>query len=150
MAARDGVPDYDDPKTSRSRRTFKLSPDAVAALRVVHDRQNFERQALGDAYADYALVFATRLGTPLDPTNALKRLKAAMKAAGLPSYTFHSLRHSAMMLAAGVNPKVAADRLGHASATFTLDRYAHAVQSLDLDAADRLQDVMERARKRAI
>ncbi len=146
------MPAYDDPKTPRSRHTFKLSPDAVAALRVVHDRQTFERQALGDAYADYALVFATRLGTPLDPTNALKRLKAAMKAAGLLSYTFHSLRHSAatMMLAAHISPKVAADRLGHHSAAFTLDRYSHAVQALDEDAADRLQDVMQRARKRAI
>jgi integrase len=147
-----GVPDLDDPKTPRSRRTIKLSPDEVAVLRTQRDRQAFERQALGDAYADYGLVFATPLGTAIDPTNALKRLQAAMRAAGLPVYTFHSLRHSAatMMLAVGVNPKVAADRLGHHSAAFTLDRYIHAVEGLDLDAAERVQAVIRKARQKTI
>jgi integrase len=97
-------------------------------------------------------VFATPLGTAIDPTNALKRLQAVMRAAGLPIYTFHSLRHSAatMMLAAGVNPKVAADRLGHGSAAFTLDRYTHAVEGLDLDAAERVQEVIRKVRRNAV
>ena len=55
-------------------------------------------------------IFATPFGTPLDPADARKRLRAVLKAAGVPEYTFHALRHAAatMMLAAGVNPKVAA------------------------------------------
>jgi len=148
-----GVPDYKEPKTPRSRRAIKLSPDVLAALRVQRDRQNFERQALGDAYRDYGLVFATALGTPLNPSNVGHRFKTAVAQAGLPTvYTFHALRHAAatMMLAAGVNPKVAADRLGHHSPAFTLDRYTHAVEGLDVDAADRLQAMMQQARRRAI
>jgi integrase len=70
-----------------------------------------------------------------------------LKRAGLPMiYTFHSLRHSnaTMLLAAGVNAKTVADRLGHSSAAFTLDRYCHALPSLDEDAAERLQNLIER------
>jgi integrase len=55
-----------------------------------------------------------------------------------------------MMVAAGVSPKVAADRLGHASAAFTLDRYPHAVEGLDVDAAERVQEVIRKARRRAM
>jgi integrase len=139
-------------KTVRSRRNFLLSADALVALQAQKDRQGFERQALGDAYADHGLIFATPFGTPLDPANARKRLRAVLKEANLPEYTFHALRHAAatMILVAGVNPKVAADRLGHHSVAFTLDRYTHAVESLDVDAAERLQAMMKLARQKAI
>src|SRR4051812_46218657 len=39
-----------------------------------------------------------------------------------------------MMLAAGVSARTAADRPGHHSAGFTLDRYVRALESLDEDA----------------
>jgi integrase len=148
-----GDPIFADPKTQRSRRSFKLSPDALAALRVQRDRQGFERQALGDGYRDFGLALATPLGTPLDSDNALKRFRASLKAAGIAyRYTFHSLRHTAAttMLAAGISAKVVADRLGHSSPAFTLERYAHAVPALDEDAAERLQSVIRAARRKVI
>jgi len=149
VAIKSGVPAFADPKTPRSRRTIQLSSDAVDALRTQHDRQVSQKQLLGEAYADHQLVFATRRGTPLDPDNVSTQLRQALRRAGLPDhYTFHSLRHSAatMMLAAGVSAKVVADRLGHFSAGFTLDRYVHAVEGLDTDAAHRLQDFVTRAK----
>lgn len=150
---KDGVPEFGDPKTARGRRTLKLSRDAMAALRMQRAQQAEDKLALGPDYTDLGLIFATPLGTPLDPDNLNKRLKAALKRAGLAEhYTFHSLRHSAatMMLAAGVSPKTAADRLGHHSAGFTLDRYVHALESLDEDAADRIQDMLSAHRKAAV
>ena len=47
---------------------------------------------------------------------------------GLPHVHLHSLRHFAAteLLAAGVNPRVAADVLGHADPAMTLRVYAHA------------------------
>ena len=39
------------------------------------------------------------------------------------------------VVAAGVSPKVAAERLGHATAGITLDRYSHLTDALRLDAA---------------
>lgn len=72
---------------------------------------------------------------------------------GLPSARpFHTLRHdnATLSLAAGVNPKTTADRLGHHSPAFTLERYTHAVRALDEDAAERLQSVIRRARQQVI
>ncbi len=39
------------------------------------------------------------------------------------------------MLAAGINPKVVSERLGHASVVITLDTYSHVLPSLQADAA---------------
>jgi len=42
------------------------------------------------------------------------------------------------MLAAGVHPKVASQRLGHSTIGITMDLYTHAVEGLDADAAERM------------
>ena len=151
--AKDGKPDFrEGGKTARSVRTFKLSDDALAALQVQKDRQSFERQSLGDAYADHGLIFATPLGTPLDRDNMTKRLKRVLEAAGISSARpFHTLRHdnATLSLLAGVNAKTTADRLGHHSPAFTLERYTHAVRSLDDDAADRLQAALQQVRHKS-
>ena len=151
--ARDGKPDFrEGGKSARSVRTFKLSADGLQALAIQRDRQAFERQTLGDAYADFGLVFATPLGTPLDRDNVTKRLGRVLKAAGIPAARpFHTLRHdnATLSLLAGVNAKTTADRLGHHSPAFTLERYTHAVRELDDDAADRLQAVLREARRKA-
>jgi integrase len=51
---------------------------------------------------------------------------AGDQAAGLDGLRIHDLRHTAVALwiAAGANPKEVAARAGHASVSFTLDRYA--------------------------
>ncbi len=59
---------------------------------------------------------------------------------------FHDLRHShcAHLIAAGRNPKEISRRLGHASVSFTLDRYGHLMPGRAQDVADRL-DALARA-----
>ena len=76
---------------------------------------------------------------------------AKSKAAGISSARpFHTLRHdiATLSLLAGVNAKTTADRLGHHSPAFTLERYTHAVRALDDDAADRLQAALSRCGRR--
>jgi integrase len=103
--AKEGKPDFrEGGKTARSVRTFKLSTDVLQALAVQRDRQAVERQALGSDYADFGLVFATPLGTPLDRDNVTKRLGRMLKATGIPSACpFHTLRHdnATLLLLAG-------------------------------------------------
>jgi len=125
----------------------------MEALKVQRDRQGLDHGALGESYRDHDLVFATATGTSLDPSGTLKRFRSALKRASLyDRYTFHSLRHTAAttMLTAGISAKVVADRLGHSSPAFTLERYAHAVPALDEDAADRLQLIFRGAREREV
>ena len=66
--------------------------------------------------------------------------KATSRIKDVPRVRFHDLRHShaTQLLLAGVHPKVAQERLGHASITTTLDLYSHVTESLQEDAAAKL------------
>ena len=52
-------------------------------------------------------------------------------------FRFHDLRHFSVttLIAAGVDVRTVADRHGHANATMTLNRYAHALPERDREAA---------------
>jgi DNA-binding LacI/PurR family transcriptional regulator len=52
--------------------------------------------------------------------------------------------YATIALAAGVNPKVVSERLGHASVAFTLQLYSHVLPSVDEEAAKRVADLMLR------
>jgi integrase len=52
---------------------------------------------------------------------------------GLPRIGIHGLRHSAAtwLIGAGVNPKVVAQRLGHANVATTIGTYSHVLPGHD-------------------
>ncbi len=56
----------------------------------------------------------------------------------------YDLRHTCatLMLAAGVNPKAAGERLGHASVVITLDTYSHVLPTMRADATEKLAGVL--------
>ena len=76
---------------------------------------------------DYGLVFCTTQGRPLNPSNLRRHFMGALSRAGLPDIRIHDLRHThaTQLLNAGVNLKLVADRLGHATTRMTADTYAH-------------------------
>ena len=65
--------------------------------------------------------------------------------AGFEGLRFHDLRHTAatLMLRAGVNPKLAAARLGHANANITLAIYSHVQPDLEEHVAEVLDALLE-------
>ena len=69
--------------------------------------------------------------------------RPATIAAGLDGLRIHDLRHTAVALwiAAGANPKEVAARAGHASVSFTLDRYGHLYPEADLSLRERLEAI---------
>jgi integrase len=147
-SAKGGTPTYHEPKTTRSRRTVKLSATAVAALRAQRDRIAFDRATYAEGYAEHDLVFPSQSGGPMDASGVNHRFKEALKRAELPqTFRVHDLRHAAAtaMLQAGIHPKVASERLGHASVAITLDLYSHLIEGMDADAAERIDDVFRRA-----
>jgi integrase len=97
-------------------------------------------------YEDHDLVFATSNGLPLDTHNIINDyFKPLLKAAKLPeSLRLYDLRHSCatILLAAGENPKVVSERLGHASVTLTLDTYSHVLPTMQKSATERLRSVL--------
>jgi integrase len=63
-----------------------------------------------------------------------------IKTAGVRAIKFHGLRHTCatLLLQAGVPPKVVQERLGHKRIDITLGIYAHALPSMQQDAAAKL------------
>ncbi len=114
-------------KTARSRRAVNLPRPVINALREQKRRQAKDRLAAGSAWSDLDLVFATEVGTPIDPSNLRRDFKAVCERAGLGHWHPHELRHSAasLMLAQNVPLEVVADVLGHSSIRMTADVYGH-------------------------
>jgi integrase len=127
-----------EPKTAKSRRRISLAPIAVSALRAHRKRQNEERLRLGPAWdTTYDLVFPNSIGRLMDPRNFLLLFRRILTRAGLPRLRFHDLRHTAatLLLRRGINPKVVAEMLGHASVRITLDIYSHVTPDMQETAA---------------
>ena len=135
-----------EPKTKRSRRTIAMPPVLVDALRAWAVKQKRERLALGPRWEGQDYVFTSEEGKPLRPDLLQKRAwKRLLRAAGLPlRLRIHDLRHAHVtaLLQAGVPVKTVQERVGHHSAAFTLDRYAHAVSAMDVDAAQRIEQIV--------
>lgn len=75
----------------------------------------------------------------MSPDSVLHMLHRVLKRAGLPKVRFHDLRHTFATLALqnGVDIKTVSGMLGHFSAGFTLDTYAHVTTSAKREAAKR-------------
>ena len=131
-----------EPKSRSSRRRVPLGVLAVDALRR-HRAAQIER-GCGIGWSDEGYVFATDTGVPLPPMTLLRHWYDLLAGAGISRVPFHTTRHSAatLMVSAGVSPKVAAERLGHATAALTLDRYSHITEALRHDAADAIDAVL--------
>jgi len=124
-------------KTDRGRRKIDLDPATVAVLRAQRARQAEERLLMGSGYEDHDLVFARPDGSPLDPESVAKVFDRRVVRSGLPRIRFHDLRHThvAHLIAAGEQHLLIAKRLGHASSSFTMDRYGHLFESAGAQAA---------------
>ena len=75
---------------------------------------------------------------PLSLTYEFTRFMHRLK--DLPRVRFHDLRHThaTQLLATGVHPKIASERLGHASVGITLDLYSHVTETMQGEARQSL------------
>jgi integrase len=126
-------------KSRDAIRTIDLDDQLVAILRDQRKRQAEERLAASH-YVESYHVFTRVGGGPYHPQALSRQLADLSVLAGLPRLTAHGLRHTSatLMLASGVPPKVAAERLGHADATLFTNLYSHVTPTMQREAADRL------------
>jgi len=132
-------------KTKKSRRTIRLTDAAVQALRDHLAHQVEEIGRLGDLYKDQGLVFASQVGTPINPTNLRRRSFAALlQRARLPKIRFHDLRHTCatLLLCRNVHPKYVQELLGHANIAITLGTYSHVIPGMGNQTARAMEDVL--------
>lgn len=137
---------FSEPKTARSRRTIPLPASIVQGIREHRRKQAEQRLKAGPEYQNNDLVFATAEGSPLMPRNLLSRhFKPILEQAKLPkTIRLYDLRHSCatLLLAAGENPKVVSERLGHSGVAMTLDVYSHVLPSMQQAAAEKLENIL--------
>jgi integrase len=138
------------PKTDRHR-AITLPAFAVEELRRLKRLQAEELLALGIRPNGETLVCPRANGEPHQPdslTHEFTHLIARIK--DLPRVRFHDLRHShaTQLLGDGVHPKIAQERLGHSTIATTLDLYSHVTESMQMDAAQRLDATFQLAKAR--
>lgn len=106
------------PKSRYGRRDVPLSPGMTQRLWSLRA----ERRPL-----DNDPLFPSSSGTPIDPSNLARVLKAAARRAGVGWASFHTLRHSCatLLFRRGLNAKQVQVWLGHHSPAFTLATYVH-------------------------
>ena len=83
----------------------------------------------------------------MSPDSVLHMLHRVLKRAGLPKVRFHDLRHTFATLALqnGVDVKTVSGMLGHFSAGFTLDTYAHVTTQAQRQAANTMGNILSAA-----
>jgi len=119
-------------KTKNSYRTISIGEDAVGIL----------KQQKEKSHSEY--VFPSPAGGPISPDSVLHMLHRVLKRAALPKVRFHDLRHTFATLALqnGVDIKTVSGMLGHYSAGFTLDTYAHVTTTAQRQAADTMGRIL--------
>jgi integrase len=75
-------------KTTTSRRTVVLPKLAIRHLREHRKRQTAQRLKLGEARREHGLVFASTIGTPIEPRNINRRWDELRERAGLDGSGF--------------------------------------------------------------
>ncbi len=97
----------------------------------------------GDKWQENGLTFCTGKGTLINPTNLRRRFFAPLlKRAGLPTITFHQLRHTAatILLLNNIKTKVVSELLGHATIDITLDTYSHVLPNMQHSAVAAMEE----------
>ena len=127
-----------EPKTPKSRRTLSLTPELVARFRQHRAHQAEAQMAAGTLWRDHGLIFASEVGTPMDPDGFSHSFSRLCERAGLGHWHPHELRHSgaSLMLAQGTPLHVVSDVLGHASIAITKDVYGHLLEGDKRAAAE--------------
>jgi integrase len=135
---KDGIR-YKSPKSGKAR-TVSLSSTVIAELKAHRARQAEEQLKLGIRPDEDGFVVAQFDGSPLQPRSLTHEWMRLIQKTELPRIRFHDLRHThaSQMLAAGVHPKVARERLGHSTIGITLDLYSHVMPGMQADAAEQV------------
>src|SRR3984957_17833710 len=127
---------FKSPKSGKGR-TVALSATMIEELRA-HRAQRAEGMLkLGIRLSDEDLVITHADGSIVQPIYVSQLWARTVRKSQLAHLRFHDLRHAhaTHLLANGVHPKVASERLGHSRVGITLDLYSHVMPGMQEDAA---------------
>ena len=132
---------------TKAVRTLPLDDATVAMLAAHRQRSTEKANEIGIELSGERYMFSLSPGceVPLRPDGVTARFRKVVSRAGLQC-RFHDLRHlcGSQMIAAGIDAKTVADRLGHATPVVTLSFYTHSVSETQRHAADVIGSVIAR------
>jgi integrase len=135
---------FKSPKTRSGKRSVSIAPWLVAELRAHRTRQQELRLKLGlGRTPDDALVFAKWDGDTRSPHWLSQKFAQAMTALKIDT-SLHGLRHThvSQLIAAGLDVLTISRRIGHSTASITLDVYGHLFGNADARAAEITQTAL--------
>jgi integrase len=93
--------------------------------------------AAGELWEDQGLVFASTIGTPMEPRNVNRRFEQLRESAGLGWLHLHDLRHAfaTFLLDQGEELRTVMELLGHSTIRLTADTYGHVLPTRARQAA---------------
>ena len=133
-----------EPKTKSGIREIILSNTACKLLLEYKQWQNYNTIELGEQWNNTDRLFTQWNGLPIYPDTVTDWFAKFIKKHDFPHVTLHSLRHTnaSLMIAEGADVCTVSKRLGHANTSTTLNIYAHALKSKDLEIADKLENIL--------
>ena len=152
MAVSASTEQTDDGIREKETKSGKSRAVALPAMIVGELRQHRLRQAkqllaLGVRLTDDHHVVAREDGQPLQPRSLSQAFRKFIGRHDLKKIRLHDLRHThaTHMLAAGVHPKIAQERLGHSSVSVTIDLYSHILPGMQAEAVSLVDAAMKDA-----
>lgn len=142
---------YKETKSGKSR-SVALSSTVLEELKRHRLAQAEEQLKIGIRPDENSFIIAQVDGSPLKPVSLTHEWTRLLAKTSLPRIRFHDLRHShaTQLLAAGVHPKIASERLGHSTIGITLDLYSHVMPGMQANAAEQVDAAIKAAKKPAV
>ena len=135
------------PTKNGKARLITVAPSVIQLLRKQKSQQAQRQLLAGPNWKNPDnLIFTNQTGGHLTHVTVYKHFKKIVRDLGLDHTRFHDLRHSyaVAMIENGEDIKTLQENLGHATASFTMDIYAHASQKMKKQSADRMEQYIQR------
>jgi integrase len=137
-----------DTKTKKSRRTLALPKRCVDALELQLAQQKQDREIAGDRWHETGLVFASKVGTSLDPSHVRRDFRNAIRDAegvNADEWTPRELRHSFVSLLSdhGVALEDISRLVGHSSTAVTEAVYRKQIRPVLQTGATAMDQIFE-------
>jgi integrase len=138
------VRSHGDVKTQKSRRTLRLPVVVVDALKAHKAKQAEDRLLAGALWRDHGLVFASAVGTPLDPSHVRRGFrKVCVEARIGEKWSPRELRHTfvSIMSEQGVPVEEIARLVGHSATSTTETVYRRELRPVISTGAEVMDNV---------
>ena len=139
-----------DTKTRESRRTLALPQRCVDVLKAHEAGQARDRTVAAEHWQEHGLVFASRVGTPLDPSHVRRDFRVAIAGAvgvDAQDWTPRELRHSFVSLLSdnGVPLEEISRLVGHSSTAVTEVAYRKQIRPVMQEGATVMDRIFHEA-----